>query len=94
MSPVEWLERLDAGDPIAFTALILACVPNLTQLDLGPDLQNALGFYSASQLSKLLPNLHTASIGAIEDKVWMGRGRAPFNHASYAPQLLSMLLPA
>ncbi|THY71131.1 hypothetical protein D6C86_07435 [Aureobasidium pullulans] len=94
ISPVEWLERLDAGDPIAFTALILACVPNLTQLDLGPDLQNALGFYSASELSKLLPNLHTASIGAIEDKVWMGRGRAPFNHASYAPQLLSMLLPA
>jgi hypothetical protein len=94
ISPLDWLERLDAGDPIAFAALVLACVPNLTRLDLGEDLQYALGFYSASHLSKLLPNLHNTSIGAIEDKVWMGRGRAPFNHASYAPQVLCMLLPS
>jgi hypothetical protein len=94
LSPIDWLERLDVGDPIAFAALVLTCVPNLTQLDLGVDLQYALGFHSASHLSKLLPRLHTASIGAIEDKVWMGRGRAPFNHASSAPQALCMLLPA
>lgn len=93
-SPVEWLERLDAGDPTTFAALVLAFVPNLTQLDLGLDLQNALGFRSASHLSKLLPNLHTVSIGAVNDKVWMGRGRPPFNHAPYAPQILYMLLPA
>ncbi|KAI4751089.1 hypothetical protein E4T52_16396 [Aureobasidium sp. EXF-3400] len=93
-SPVDWLERLDAGDPIAFAAIVLACIPNLTQLDLGPGLQNALGFRSASHLSKLLPKLHTISIGAIRDKVWMGRGKAPFNHALYAPQILCMLLPA
>jgi hypothetical protein len=94
ISSLDSLERLDAGDPIAFAALVLACVPNLTQLDLGVDLQYALGFYSASHLSKLLPNLHTTSIGAFEDKVWMGRGRAPFNHAAYASQVLCMLLPS
>lgn len=93
-SPVEWLERLDAGDPTAFAALVLAFVPNLTRLDLGLDLQNALGFRTASCLSNLSPNLHTASIGAVNDKVWMGRGRPPFNHALYAPQILCMLLPA
>lgn len=93
-SPVDWLERLDAGDPIAFAAIVLACVPNLTHLDLGPDLQNALGYRSASHLSKLLPKLHTILIGAFKDKVWMGRGKAPFNHALYAPQILCMLLSA
>jgi hypothetical protein len=93
-SPVDWLETLDAGDPIAVAAIVLACVPNLTQLDLGPDFQNALGFRSASHLPKLLLKLHTISIGASKDKVWMRRGKAPFNHALYAPQILCMLLPA
>lgn len=37
-TPVEWLKRLDAGDPTAFAALVLAFLPSLTQLDLGLDL--------------------------------------------------------
>ncbi|KAI4851976.1 hypothetical protein E4T44_01790 [Aureobasidium sp. EXF-8845] len=74
ISPVDWLERLDAGDPISFSALVITCVPNLVQLDLGLDFENALGFYSATHLSQRLPCLHTVSIGALEHKVWMGRG--------------------
>jgi hypothetical protein len=79
---------------LLFLALVLTSVSNLVQLDLGIDFENALGFYSASHLSQRLPCLHTVSIGALEHKVWMGRGRAPFDHALYAPQILCMLLPS
>ncbi|KAI4725929.1 hypothetical protein E4T49_06317 [Aureobasidium sp. EXF-10728] len=62
----EWFERLDNGDPTAFTALVLVCVPSLRLLNLG----------------------------VFEEKVWMGRGIAPFYQSSQAAQLLFLHLPA
>ncbi|KAI4741774.1 hypothetical protein E4T50_07797 [Aureobasidium sp. EXF-12298] len=90
----EWLEKLDNGEPTAFVALVLACVTGLRQLELGPDLQDVLTFVSSAYLVKLLPCLDTASIGVSEEKVWMGRGRAPLYESSDAPQLLFLKLPA
>lgn len=88
----EWLRRLDSGDPIAFSALIIACVSALKYLELGADLQNALSFFSDDHISKSLPCLHTASIGVFD--VWMGRGRPPVYKSSGAPQLRTLCLPA
>lgn len=90
----EWLEKLDKGEPTAFVALVLACVTGLRQLELGPDLQDVLTFVSPAYLVKLLPCLDTASIGVSEEKVWMGRGRAPLYESSDAPQLLFLKLTA
>lgn len=94
ISSNEWLEKLDIGEPTAFAALVLACVTRLRQLELGPDLQNVLTFISPECLVKLLPCLSTASVGVSEEKVWMGRGRAPLYESSDAPQLLFLRLPA
>lgn len=90
----QWLEKLDNGEPTAFAALVLACVTELRQLELGPDLQGVLTFISPEYLVKLLPYLNIASIGVSKEKGWMGRGRAPLYESSDAPQLLFLRLPA